>query len=182
MALGALENAATFVEDSRGNRPAAETMWVQRGTLLDAAEDDVARVPMLRAYRDDDLPAALDRLGRELPPPRHAIFGAHDPGTGNPSTDATLELERWPAEILHAHALFDRDLRLAVVALAAIRDRIVDGAWPAAGPAELGFAALRDPFSGAPFVWSVDAAGATLVAPAIRDVEAEAVPLAVERR
>jgi hypothetical protein len=175
MALAALEDAASLVGIVRGERGGLP--WYQRGTFLDAAEDLVAIVPSLRTTRDDDLPAAFDRVERERLFPRRALLGDRQGSWGYHPNEILGSIVETPAKVLRQRALLDRDLRLTAVAVAAIRDHLAHGAWPASGPAEIALPALRDPFTGEPFRWTVDAAGPVLVAPAARGEEADSLAL-----
>jgi hypothetical protein len=175
MALAALEDAAALVATVRGDHGGLP--WYQRGTFLDAAEDLLAIVPALRTYHDDDLPTAFDRVERERLAPHRALLGDRLGSWGYRPNEVLEGVVETPAKILRQRALLDRDLRLTAVALAAIRDHLAHGAWPAAGPTEIALPALRDPFTGEPFRWTVDAAGPVLVAPAARGEGADSLAL-----
>jgi hypothetical protein len=153
LAVAALFRAVSLAEDAEGKRVDDDLLWIQRGVLLDAADDTLASLPALRAYRDDEMPALFDRLARDLPPARRAPLGDRKPYEWSISANARLDTKGMLAPTLSRHAHLYRDLRLTAAALAALRDRAAKGAWPAGGPAELAYPALRDPFTGEPFEW-----------------------------
>ena len=179
LASDALLVATVLLEDvARPDRPGAENvLWVQRGGLLDAADALVARIDTFRSYRDDDLPAAFDRLSHDLPPRPWVPFADHKSHEYSSSVGEELNLLGDLRDLLRAWAHVDRDLRATAVALAALRDRVTSGAWSPAGPAERELPELRDPFTGRPFGWSRGGAGPIVLAEAVGDVDAEAIGL-----
>jgi len=150
----------------------ANILWLQRGPLLDLADALVARIDTFRAYRDDELPAAFDRLAHDLPARPWVPFAGHTEGY-----TALLDIPQDLREVLRAQAHVDRDLRATAVALAALRDRVAGGTWTDAGPAERARPDLRDPFTGQPFGWSLGVGGPIVLAEAVGDVDAEAIGL-----
>jgi hypothetical protein len=173
LAIDALFTATALLEDVvQPDR--ANVLWVQRGALLDVADGLVAHIDTFRTYRDDDdFPAALDRLSHDLPPRPWLPFSFHTP-------DVVSFFDVIPddfREVLRGHAHVDRDLRATAVAIAALRDRVTDGAWKNGGPAERTRRELRDPFTGEPFEWELSAAGPVLFAKAIGEADAEAIGL-----
>lgn len=179
MATLALTYAVSLVDDTNGERSWGQVMWVQRGVFLDAASNLVERIPSLREYRGAEWPALFDRLSREAPPKRKAPFGDRPGDYGGPTANEILDVEAILADELRWYAHRDRDLRLLVAALAAMRDRVVTGAFPPSGPEELAAPTLRDPLTGEPFGWSTGPGEgqATLVAHAGRGEGAEAIAL-----
>jgi hypothetical protein len=176
LATQALLSAVPLLEAARGETW-YRVSWVNRGAFLDAAEDLSRRIPQLRDYRDDELPGLFDRFSREVPPKRTVFFGDRD--KGGFTLNGLLDVGDQLVEVLKWHAHLDRELRLIVVALAAMRERVAAGAYPDAGPAELTAPPLRDPLTGEPFAWSIASAEgrATIVAHAARGEDAEAVAL-----
>jgi hypothetical protein len=185
VALMALESAASLVDHvlAPGQTGADNVLWVQRGGFLDEAQELLARVDTYRGYRDAELPAAIGRLGRDTPAPAWVPFANYKSAEWASSAGqilaATLSELR---SVLDGHTHADRDLRLAAVAVAAERDRVAAGAWPEQGPAERVDPALCDPFTGAPFVWSVRPGGPVLLAEAMGEADAETVELAEPAR
>jgi hypothetical protein len=179
MATLALTYAVSLVEDTNGARSWGQAMWVQRGVFLDAASDLAERIPALREFGDADWPEHFERLPREAPPKRTAPFGDRPDEYGGATVNETLDVEAIMADELRWYGHRDRDLRLLVAALAAMRDRAVTGAFPPSGPEELAAPTLRDPLTGEPFGWSTGPGDgqATLVAHAGRGEGAEAIAL-----
>jgi hypothetical protein len=158
LALRSLMTGTSLVEEAtHPDAPGAENiLWVQRGLLLDVADAEAARLPTLRAYRDDDERALLARLDADTPKTPWIPFAAHAPTSWAASAgDLVGGAPAALRAVVEARALFDRELRLLAVAMGALRDRTARAAWPEVGPAELAAPALRDPLTGAPFGWSV---------------------------